>query len=195
MSATHDQVLVLRAALLGGDEGVAAWHEWRRTADLDQIDRGSARLLPLLWHNLLANGVQDAWLPRFKGVYRHTWFANQVWMRRVREIESIITVRGSAPIALKGTALANGYYPNPGLRPMDDLDLLVAPDDVPEALRGASRGRLARIVRPPGAGARDCPRDRARSVLDSERLDLHGHLLQGSLNAARDADGAAGPMS
>jgi len=185
VTLSHDQRLVLRAALLTGDDGVAAWREWRATADLDTIDRGSARLLPLLWFNLLANDVEDPWMPRFKGIYRHTWFANQVWMRRVRQIEATLAERGVVPICLKGLALANGYFDNPGLRPMDDLDLLIAPDEVSDALEAL------------GSAGWRAPFDHPELVLEvvhgvelisaeGERLDLHGHLFQGSLNAVVD---------
>ncbi len=36
---------------------------------------------------------------------------------------------GFAPIALKGLSLAFRYYPDPALRPLRDLDLLLRPDD------------------------------------------------------------------
>ncbi len=186
MSVAADQALVLRAALLPGEPGVAAWREWRAKADLDTIDRGSARLLPLLWFNLLANGIEDEWMPRFKGIYRHTWFGNQVWMRRVRQVEATLAARGVVPVALKGLALANGYYENPGLRPMDDLDLLIAPTEVQPAIDALRAAGWA------------VPLDHPELVLEvvhgielvsdsGERLDLHGHLLQGSLNEAVDA--------
>jgi hypothetical protein len=55
-----DQAWLLRAALLPGPAGRAAWRRWRAGADLATIDRGSARLLPLLWHNLLANGSSSS---------------------------------------------------------------------------------------------------------------------------------------
>lgn len=186
MSVTAAQRLVLRAALLPGADGVAAWREWRRTADLDTLDRGSTRLLPLLWHNLLANGVSDPWMPRFKGIYRHTWFANQVWMRRVRQVQARLAGRGIQPLALKGIALAHVAYPNPGLRPMDDLDLLVAPDESAAALDAlADDGWRSPLARP----------DLVLQVVHGvelvspggEHLDLHGHLFQGSLLGELDA--------
>lgn len=38
-----------------------------------------------------------------------------------------------SPIALKGVRLAFGHYPDPGLRPMRDLDLLVLPEEAEAA--------------------------------------------------------------
>jgi hypothetical protein len=184
VSASRDQVLMLRAALLPADDGIAAWRQWRASVDLQQIDTGSSRLLPLLWFNLLELGVEDDWLPRIKGVYRHAWFANQLRMRRLREVEAALHERDIPLVVLKGVALAYSAYPNPGLRPMDDMDLLVRPADVPpavEALRGA--GWSTQIARPA----------RVLQVVhgvemqrDDDRLDLHGHLFQGSLHTALD---------
>ena len=149
MRASVAQALLLRAALLPGAEGVDAWRHWRRGADLDEIDRGSARLLPLLWFNLIANGISDEWMPRFKGIYRHSWFGNQVWMRRVREIQGLLGGTGVTPIFLKGIALANGYYANPGLRPMDDLDVLIPVERAEEGLAALEGGGWrARLERP-----------------------------------------------
>jgi hypothetical protein len=181
-----DQVLLLRAALLDGPPAAQAWREWRAGADLETIDRGSARLVPLLWHNLLANGITDDWLPRFKGVYRHTWLANQLRLRRLRAILATLGDAGVEGVVLKGIALASAYYPNPGLRPMDDLDVLVAPDDVPAALAAlAGAGWVSTVARPErvlrvvhGIELRDS---------DGERLDLHAHVFQGSLDSALDA--------
>jgi hypothetical protein len=39
-----------------------------------------------------------------------------------------------AVMPLKGSLLATRYYPEPGLRPMNDLDLLVQPEDEPRAI-------------------------------------------------------------
>jgi Uncharacterised nucleotidyltransferase len=186
LRASPSQALLLRAALLTGEPGLASWHAWRRDADLDVIDRGSARLLPLVWFNLLANGVSDPWLPRFKGIYRHTWFGNQVWMRRVREIQGLLAKDDIEPVFLKGIALANAYYPNPGLRPMDDLDILVEPGQVSAALVALAAGGWATAIERPEMVLRTVHGVELISSAD-QRLDLHAHLLQGSLSSALDA--------
>ena len=184
----------MRASLLPADAGRAAWQAWRRDADLDQIDRGSARLLPLLWFNLLANGVRDPWLPRFKGVYRHSWFANQVWMRRVREVQAVLGAVGSQPVFLKGIALANGYYANPGLRPMDDLDVLIPVDCVEASLAALAAGGWRSTVDQPQLVLRTVHAVELLSA-GGDKLDLHAHLLQGSLDARQDARRRARAMT
>lgn len=39
---------------------------------------------------------------------------------------------GIRPIALKGAHLAHTYYPNPAQRPMNDIDLLFTPEEMPQ---------------------------------------------------------------
>jgi hypothetical protein len=52
-----------------------------------------------------------------------------------------------AAIPLKGSLLATLYYAEPGLRPMNDLDLLVRPADEPRMLRLLARLRYQPIAR------------------------------------------------
>src|SRR3546814_2179319 len=45
----------------------------------------------------------------------------------------LFAAEGFCPIALKGLALAFRYYPDPSLRPLRDLDLLMTVDEAPAA--------------------------------------------------------------
>jgi hypothetical protein len=56
----------------------------------------------------------------------------------LQDLGELLTACDTAGIALlpmKGSLLATLYYPEPGLRPMNDLDLLVRPDDEARTLR------------------------------------------------------------
>lgn len=54
--------------------------------------------------------------------------ANNLRFACVREIATLFTEQDIELIALKGAALAHILYDDPSLRPMNDMDLLVAPD-------------------------------------------------------------------
>ena len=56
---TKEQELLLKAALLKGEEAIKAWHEWKTCVDIEFIDHGSNRLLPLLYFNLVQNDIND----------------------------------------------------------------------------------------------------------------------------------------
>lgn len=49
------------------------------------------------------------------------------------EVLSACALRGLRPIVLKGAHLAAYVYPEPALRPMNDIDLLFAPSELPAA--------------------------------------------------------------
>lgn len=49
------------------------------------------------------------------------------------EILTACATRGLYPIALKGVHLAAVFYPEPALRPMNDIDLLFTPEELPAA--------------------------------------------------------------
>lgn len=123
---TPEQELLLRAALLPGPVAVAAWNEVRSRVDLDTIDPGSQRLLPLLYWNLSRLGVDDPWLPRLKGNYRYAWSRNQMLFHHAGALLGALAQSEIPTIVLKGAAVVLSHYGgNPGLRPMHDFDILV----------------------------------------------------------------------
>ena len=44
---THEQELLLKAALLTGEACRKAWKAWKSRIDIENLDYGSSRLLPL----------------------------------------------------------------------------------------------------------------------------------------------------
>lgn len=131
---TRLQELLLRAALLQGKEAVNAWYEWKANVDVDRIDQGSLRLLPLLYRNLCVFGIEDPLMDIFKGVYRLTWYKNQVVLHDMATIVSAFYNAGIQTMVLKGTALTLLHYRDYGLRPMYDFDVLVHTEQVSAAI-------------------------------------------------------------
>jgi Uncharacterised nucleotidyltransferase len=177
---TAEQTLLLKAALRPDEVGRAAWEAWSRTVDLDDIDWGSHRLIPILVRNLKRLGVEHPDLGRMKGMHRYWWSHNQL---RLRRLGDVLRVLGPTPVMLlKGIPLALRYYDDVGLRPMSDFDLLVPTAEAERSLsrlRGAGwtiqatfdpyrvDGRLDTAARP-GVGLVDA---------DGQECDLHWHLL------------------
>ncbi|MBI3360235.1 MAG: nucleotidyltransferase family protein [Chloroflexi bacterium] len=52
---------------------------------------------------------------------------------QLAELLTALNARGLTPIVLKGAYLASAVYPAPGLRPMNDIDLLFRPGDLAAA--------------------------------------------------------------
>ncbi|RPI71217.1 MAG: hypothetical protein EHM47_10720 [Ignavibacteriales bacterium] len=130
---TWEQELLLKAILLHGNDAIAAWKEWKGIIDFDKIDPGSYRLLPLLYNNLIKNEVKDKKLDMLKGIYRRTWFENQILSYQVVKILDIFNNSGIKTLVLKGIALINIYYRDYGLRPMSDIDILIPTEKAADA--------------------------------------------------------------
>lgn len=133
-----DQELLLKAALLGNDKAASAWNEWRSHVDIDDIDKldpGSYRLLPLLYHNLYGLGIKDPILMKLKGVYRLTWYKNQMLFHTIAGLLRSFNDAGIECIVLKGAALILLCYRDYGLRPMNDFDVLVPAEQATSSIR------------------------------------------------------------
>jgi hypothetical protein len=131
---TREQELLLRAALLQGKAATDAWNAWKLTVDIAQIDQGSYRLLPLLYKNLRDHGIEDPWGDTLKGVYRSTWYKNQLLFHHMIHLLRSFHYAGIPTMILKGAALTVRYYHDVGLRPMNDFDILVHTDQAADAI-------------------------------------------------------------
>ena len=100
-------------------------HEWKSSVDIDRLDQGSLRLLPLLYWNLRTHGVKDPLMNRFKGVYRLTWYENQMLFHNMATLLRSFHNAGIQTMILKGVALTLLHYRDYGLRPLGDFDVLV----------------------------------------------------------------------
>ncbi|MGZ4846701.1 MAG: nucleotidyltransferase domain-containing protein [Halobacteriota archaeon] len=130
---SRQQELLLKAALLQGNVAIDAWTQWKAQTDLDHIDYDSIRLLPVLYKNLSALGVDDPLLNRYKGLHKRAWYMNQVLLHRMASLIRSLEDAGIRTMILKGAPLNLLYYRDYGLRPMGDIDLLVPFDQAAKA--------------------------------------------------------------
>jgi len=131
---TWQQELLLRAALLQGKNSIEAWERWKSSVDIEHLDVGSHRLLPHLYRNLQTQDVKDSLMGRFKGMYRRTWYDNQLLFHHVSALLGSFRDAGIETIVLKGAALALLHYKDCGLRPMNDFDVMVRVEQTPAAI-------------------------------------------------------------
>ncbi len=135
MFPTTTQELLLQSAILPDQVALSAWREWKGQTDLEKdIDIGSYRLLPLVYKNLQTLGVEDPWMGKLKGIYRLTWYKNQALFRSAATIIDNFHQAQIQTMILKGAPLIVNYYQDFGVRPMNDLDILVPTNKKDEAI-------------------------------------------------------------
>jgi hypothetical protein len=195
---SRQQELLLRAAILQGQPALEAWRAWKADVELDLLEPGSQRLLPLLYQNLVAHGVQHPLLDRLRDRYRSTWVQNQT---RFHFMSSLLRSFHEADIStmiLKGVALALQHYRDLGLRPLGDIDLLVPTDQVVASIELLSRlgwtpkQLPARALTPAIQSIQH-----GRPFLDpnGRELDLHWHVLHECSYPGADDDFWAAALS
>lgn len=126
------------AALGPPRSALDAWLKFQTSTIDPWTDPAAVRWLPLVGWNLkdIAHARERA---AFQDAWRKTWASNRrVYAAAIPVLEALIAAHVRV-IVLKGAALAWSIYETPALRPIGDVDILVAPQDLPrsrEILRG-----------------------------------------------------------
>jgi hypothetical protein len=187
----------LQAALLGGPKAGDAWNRWKSSADIERLDPASFRLLPLLYGNLHARGIQDPSMDKLKGVYRHAWYKNRLLFRHMAPLLRSLHDAGIQTLVLKGAPLVLSYYRDYGLRPMTDFDVLVHTDQALPAVHLLQRAGWAPSDRWPEAFHEAyLSVGHALGFKDSSgrQFDLHWHVLPECCRPHADDDFWAGAV-
>ncbi|MTJ50063.1 nucleotidyltransferase family protein [Dolichospermum sp. UHCC 0259] len=116
---------LLQAAILPEQTALNAWRKWRDSVDIETLDPQSHHLLSTLYPNLLRHGVEDAQMSRLKGVYRRTWYVNQLLARSFVQVLHRLQEEEISPLVIGEMGLVSTIYPDYGYRPLYRLDLLV----------------------------------------------------------------------
>ncbi len=189
---TAAQEQLLRAALIPDERALEAWRGIRPSIDVAGLDGATQTLLPLLRRNLLALGVEDELLALFKGVHRYSWARNQMLLAPMMPIVESLERAGVPTLLLKGAAFVADRRLDAGMRPMNDVDVLVPAQQLARAVELLLDARLVPVggVAPsyvvdyaprfvPSHGFRDA---------EDRQLDLHWHVLHSSCQPDADVD-------
>jgi hypothetical protein len=164
---------MLLRACLAPDPDVAyeSFKVWRNDASIDSVDQDAYLLLPLLWRRMEALRIDDPVRATAKGLYRRTWYANQLALGDLSALIDQLAAAGVPAVVAGGLPLALRAYGDLGVRQMDDTIIAVQPAHAAAAtdvvlslgavVRASSVGN-ARESRLPACGAADGGlRDRA----------------------------------
>ncbi len=164
-----------------------------RSVDLQQGDPDWDRVFQLARRGrvdaLVARRVQgtapEPWRRRFADALRRASFQS-VWQARVqREVLEGLKAAGVGPIVLlKGAALGPLLYGDASLRPMNDLDVLVAPSQRPPAMAALTAIGFTPVATHPG---------RPASYAASPDWLLGRAEVPGRVNAAVELHATLGP--
>lgn len=181
---TASERLLLRAAI-GPEPGAAvAYAQWRDTVDLDLLEPGAQRVLPLLAAR--AAGTADHPVTAQIGkVVRFSWLRSQMLITAVLPAVRTLLDRQIDVVLVKGAAVVAHTHGDWQLRPMDDLDV---------AVPRAQALHAARALQQIGMATPHLPDDPAESALFEQvhaldfhaapgaELDLHWQVIHGSLH-------------
>ncbi|MEO6748518.1 MAG: nucleotidyltransferase family protein [Casimicrobiaceae bacterium] len=129
------QELLLAAAVGPESRAAAAFAQWRRTHDINTLDAGSTRLLPLLVPRAHLFDAGNAAWPVIRGCYRRAFVHGQMVSRSAIDAIAQLVAARIPVLTLKGGALLAYYDHNCALRPMNDFDALVPRASAEAAIR------------------------------------------------------------
>ena len=182
---------LLRAILSDAEIAREAYAAWRRDLDWSTIPPVWQRLLPILHHNATRLGIDDPLLKRIGGVRRYLWARNLQLMQLAKTVHGAFATAAVPVMALKGSALVAHRFVDRSVRPMEDLDILVPPDRVADAMDVLERlGMRASPFRRDSLLQRVVPQAElpgsAFRTADGDYVDLHWNAMH--LDRRRDAD-------
>jgi hypothetical protein len=120
----RSHIQLLQASLLSGNMAEDAWDKWQSSVNLDFVDNLSHQLLPQLYQNLTEQGLGGRYLPRLRGIYRRTWYANQLAIKLLKEILSSLGEVKVEAIIIGDAANLDKFYGD-RCHPISSLQLLV----------------------------------------------------------------------
>ncbi len=149
-------------------------------------------MAPLLWHHIHKSGsaIPSETERTLKGLYLRQRSFNRAYALELKNIISLFEKNSIRALTLKGLALAYEYYPEPGLRPLSDIDLLLDQKDVLRGLRLLSEAGFstrfpnATLKRVPNQLTADSPLRDGISV----RVELHHFDPEGGYEKGNSHD-------
>jgi hypothetical protein len=180
----RDERRLLRAALLNDSRAVDAWRDFRAEhGGIDHLTGDGFALLPLLFCNLREVAPEDPALGVLGGIYRRTWYANQMLLYAAAQAVSGLEAAGVRAMLVGNGALVALHPRNVGARRIDAIDLRVAPRHRRRAL--ACLRHLGWVRRSPSSAAERLHSWHRVRLSRGTREQLNLHLSTAATEADR----------
>jgi hypothetical protein len=131
--------MLLRAALGEDKSAIDAYRAWRASEKIDDTDDTVYRIMPLLLATAQRAGLQDAEIPRMRGVVKHIWLSNILRIRDLAEAKAALESAGIEALLIKGGALFARDDQIAAMRAAGDYDLQVRRADASRAIRALTQ--------------------------------------------------------
>lgn len=169
-------------AALARDDGAfrVAWSRWRQAhPDLDVVSGDAQRILQAIALRLGALEPNDPHTERIRGLHRRAHYRHHLLVHRTTQAVDALLGLGIPVMLIKGAALAETCYREPGARAMSDVDAAVPHRHMATAT--AALRKLEGWSFNESVPVHDALKFRhgiACHHRDGFGLDLHQHLLQ-----------------
>jgi len=119
------QVEISKALLANADMRDECLQVWLQATDFDKMQFSEFKLIPLLCQQFMKSKIHNPHHGQMQGIYRHLAIKANLRFKEVFCVLQQLTDENIDFIAFKGLAMVFRYYQQPGLRWMNDIDLLV----------------------------------------------------------------------
>lgn len=184
------QILLLIAALADLETARRAWQQWNARQELSDATSPEVRLLAAVARRMpdLAPGVPLD--PRLVGARRYIWTHTQLTLGTTRPLLAAMRADGLRLMLIKGAARLASDPMLAQERALQDIDVLVHPEDWERALNLARReGWMHKYADKDMAGLRRIHALGLRSPRPGAKgeFDLHRHVLTECRNQGQDS--------
>ena len=121
--------LLIQAAINKGEQGRRSFEAWKNRVRMEDIDYPSQKMLAAVSHHLTDDEVSQ----QVVKVAKFTWLRSQTLLRAGLRADQALREGGIPTAWIKGAAVLARTTTMVSERPMDDIDLLISLDSVPQA--------------------------------------------------------------
>ncbi len=123
--------LLLRAATLSdADRAAAAWRDFEVAADFDDLTWGQLRLISLAARRVSVLAPDSPMRPRIAGIERSIWSRSHMVVSEAGGVLRRLSDEGVEMLAIKGAGRAASGEASARGRIVNDIDIVVQPDDL-----------------------------------------------------------------
>jgi hypothetical protein len=161
--------VLLRVCFLPIDDARSLWDQCGVHVAIDELDRSAHDVLPLLHRRLVELDRRPPSLGRLAGIRRKHWAQNELRLRSAAAALDTLAACGSPGALVGGAGVLVRAHGSLDLRPLHDVDVVVAP--------GAATAAVAALARS-GSHPSASWRDGYRRDVDATRVtDEHGRSI------------------